>query len=170
MTVKSATRSPAAIPKLQSRPSGRGVNSAWVRRVNAVLLMQALRRHPGSSQRELAVLTGLDKATVSAVTSQLVEAGLVARSTSNATVRRLGRPAVALSIPQSAGIVFGVRLEPDRIEAVAADLGGRIVDRESRPGSRMPHQAMRALRRRWQSFASASGRCRLRQWGSASRL
>jgi len=145
MTVKSATRSLGAIPTLQSRPSGRGVNSAWVRRVNAVLLMQALRRHPGSSQRELAVLTGLDKATVSAVTSQLVEAGLVARSTSNATVRRLGRPAVALSIPQSAGIVFGVRLEPDRIEAVAADLGGRIVDRESRPGSKSPHQAMRAL-------------------------
>ena len=58
--------------------------------------------------------------------------------TTSATVRRLGRPAVALSIPRSAGIVFGVRLEPDRIEVVAADLGGRIIDRESRPGSTSP--------------------------------
>ena len=134
MTVKSAGRSPGAISMPQPRPTGRGVNSAWVRRVNAVLLMQALRRHPGSSQRELAVLTGLDKATVSAVTSQLVDAGLVARSNAAAGVRRLGRPAVALSIPRSAGIVFGVRLEPDRIAVVAADLGGRIIDREVAAG------------------------------------
>ena len=145
MTVKSAGRSPGAITMPQPRPTGRGVNSAWVRRVNAVLLMQALRRHPGSSQRELAVLTGLDKATVSAVTSQLVDAGLVARSNAAAAVRRLGRPAVALSIPRSAGIVFGVRLEPDRIAVVAADLGGRIIDRESRPGSEDPRAAMQSL-------------------------
>lgn len=145
MTVKSAGRSPAAISMPQPRPTGRGVNSAWVRRVNAVLLLQALRRHPGSSQRELAVLTGLDKATVSAVTTQLVDAGLVARSAVSTAVRRLGRPAVALQIPRSAGIVFGVRLEPDRIVVAAADLGGRILDRESRAGAPEPRAAMRSL-------------------------
>ncbi len=145
MTVKTAGQSLSPIPLPQPRPSGGGVNSAWVRRVNAVTLMQALRRHPGSSQRELAVLTGLDKATVSAVTSQLVVAGLVARSNATATVRRLGRPAVALAIPRSAGIVFGVRLEPDRIAVVAADLGGQIIDRESRPGSADPRAAIHSL-------------------------
>ena len=144
MTVKTAARSPDAPPAPGLSPAG-GVNSAWVRRVNAVLLMQALRRHPGSSQRELAVLTGLDKATVSAVTSQLVDAGLVARSAATATVRRLGRPAVALTIPRSAGAVFGARLEPDRIAVVAADLGGRIIDRESRPGSTEPLVALQSL-------------------------
>ncbi len=121
------------------------MNSAWVRRVNAVLLMQALRRHPGSSQRELAVMTGLDKATVSAVTAQLVDAGFVARSTSSPPAGRLGRPAVALSIPLSAGIVFGVRLEPDRIEVVAADLAGAIIARESWRGSTDPRAALRSL-------------------------
>ena len=145
MTVKSAGRSLGAIHMPQLRPTGRGVNSAWVRRVNAVLLMQALRRHPMSSQRELSVLTGLDKATVSAVTSQLVEAGLVARSSAAPTTRRLGRPAVALTIPRSAGAVMGVRLEPDRIEVVAADLGGQIMDRESRPGSEDPRTALQTL-------------------------
>ena len=145
MTVKRSTSAPAAIPIDQARPSGRGVNSAWVRRVNAVLLMQALRRHPGSSQRELAALTGLDKATVSAVTSQLVAAGLVGRQSPLAATRRLGRPAVALAIPRSAGMVFGVRLEPDRIEVVAADLGGRIVDREATAGSAEPRAAFRSV-------------------------
>jgi predicted NBD/HSP70 family sugar kinase len=131
----------AQLPKA----AGRGINSAWVRRVNAVLLMRALRRAPGSSQRELAGVTGLDKATVSAVTSQLVGAGLVARSEAISVVRRLGRPAIALDIPRSAGVVFGVRLEPDRIEAVAADLAGRILDRESRPGAALPVDALLAL-------------------------
>ena len=117
--------------------------------------MQALRRHPGSSQRELAVLTGLDKATVSAVTSQLVDAGLVARSNATAPVRRLGRPAVALTIPRSAGIVFGVRLEPDRIAVVAADLGGR-----SSTASRGPARRIRAPR--YISLAAAVAKLRQR--------
>lgn len=121
------------------------MNSAWVRRLNAVLLMQALRRHPGSSQRELAALTGLDKATVSAVTSQLAAAGLVGRLSTAPASRRLGRPAVALAIPRSAGIVYGARLEPDLIEVLAADLGGQIVERESVPGSQDPKEAVRAL-------------------------
>ena len=38
-----------------------------------------------------------------------------------------------------------MRLEPDRIEVVAADLGGRILDRESRPGSPDPEEAVRSL-------------------------
>jgi predicted NBD/HSP70 family sugar kinase len=113
--------------------------------MNAVLLMQALRRHPFSSQRELAVRTGLDKATVSAVTSQLVDAGLVARLGATPTSRRLGRPAISLNIPRSAGTVCGVRLEPDRIAVAAADLGGRIIDRESRAGSEDPRVAIETL-------------------------
>jgi predicted NBD/HSP70 family sugar kinase len=145
MTVKTAARSQGAISILQHHRAGKGVNSAWVRRVNAVLLMQALRRHPGSSQRELALLTGLDKATVSAVTSQLVDSGLVARCGASGSGQRLGRPAVALSIPRSAGIVLGVRFEPDKIEVVAADLGGIIVDRESRPGTEDPREAISVL-------------------------
>jgi predicted NBD/HSP70 family sugar kinase len=145
MSVKPIDRpSPAALAP-RPRQAG-GVNSAWVRRVNAVLVMQALRRHPGSSQRELAALTGLDKATVSAVVAQLAAGGLVARRTAANAVRRLGRPAVALEIPRSAGVVFGVRLEPDRIAVVAADLAGRIIDRESEPGAAEPAAAMNALR------------------------
>jgi predicted NBD/HSP70 family sugar kinase len=124
-----------------------GVNSAWVRRVNAGLLMRALRRNPGASQRELSGFTGLDKATVSAVTSQLVATGFVARQQAASTMRRLGRPAVALDIPRSAGAVVGVRLEPDAIAVVAADLAGRVIDRETDGGAAEPRSAMRSLQK-----------------------
>jgi predicted NBD/HSP70 family sugar kinase len=145
MSVKSIDR-PAATRGAPRSPGGGGVNSAWVRRVNAVLVMQALRRHPGSSQRELAALTGLDKATVSAVVAQLAAAGLVARRAAPNAVRRLGRPAVALEIPLSAGLVFGVRLEPDGIAVAAADLAGRVVDRETAEGFADPGAAIGALK------------------------
>ena len=144
MSVKSIDHLSGARLVSQS-PAGLGVNSAWVRRVNAALLMQALRRRPGSSQRELGALTGLDKATVSTVIAQLVEAGLVERRQAASASRRQGRPAVSLDIPRSAGVVFGVRLEPDGIEVVAADLAGRIVDRESREGSNDPRLAICSL-------------------------
>jgi predicted NBD/HSP70 family sugar kinase len=127
------------------RPPGGGVNSAWVRRVNAALVMRALRRNPGASQRELAGLTGLDKATVSAVVSQLVAGGFAARRQGGGPTRRLGRPAVALDIPRAAGTVFGVRLEPDAIAVVAGDLAGRIVDRQTGAGAADPARAVRAL-------------------------
>ena len=143
MSVKPSGRPSAASPP-RSRPAG-GVNSAWVRRVNAVAILQALRRRPGSSQRELSGLTGLDKATVSAVVAQLVAAGLVARRGPPAGARRLGRPAVALEIPRSAGVVFGVRLEPDRIAVVAADLAGQVIGREAADGAADPAAAVRSL-------------------------
>lgn len=145
MSVKTDDRPSDWPASARSSRLGRGMNSAWVRRVNAVLLMRALRRHRGASQRELSALTGLDKATVSAVTAQLEAAGHVVRSRPPSTTRRLGRPAIALDIPRAAGVVFGVRLEPDGIAIVAADLGGRIIDRESRPGLVDPGAALRSL-------------------------
>ena len=80
-------------------------------------------------------------------------------------MRRLGRPAVALAIPRSAGIVFGVRLEPDRIAVVAADLGGRIIDRESRPGSEDPRAALHSLAAAVAKLASGSAPSRERAMG-----
>ena len=146
MSVKTETEARRAGPAAERQPGGGGLNSAWLRRRNAVLLLQALRRRPGSSQREIAALTGLDKATVSAVTSQLVAAGIIGRAQQPPTIGRLGRPAIALDIPPTAGIVFGVRMEPDRIDVIAADLAGRILDRETRDGASGPNDMMAALR------------------------
>ena len=84
MSVKTSERSPRAISMPRQSPELRGINSAWVRRVNAVLLMQALRRHPGSSQRELAVLTGLDKVFEFAPDKATAIAGLQIDSSSGA--------------------------------------------------------------------------------------
>ena len=42
--------------------------------------------------------------------------------------RRVGRPETALSIPRSAGILVGVRLEPSAIRVVTTTLAGAVLD------------------------------------------
>ena len=139
MSVKSAAAPMHQTPKPPDtgKPAPRRVNSAWLRRVNAERLLISLQQAPGSSQRQLGLTTGLDKATVSTITTQLCDAGLVERRESLSQGRQ-GRPEIALEIPATAGIVLGVRLEPDRIDIAAADLAGRIIDRESVEGEPTP--------------------------------
>lgn len=123
----------------------RRLNSAWIRKVNAARLFHALRERPNSSQRQLGLVTGLDKATISTVIAQLTRDGLVER-TERTSGRRAGRPEMGLRIPESAGILLGVRLEPTGIDIVAADMTGRVLDRERAPGTRDLEQALDRLR------------------------
>ena len=99
------------------------VNSALIRQINLARVFHALREHPESSQRDLGRLTGLDKATISTVVAQLQDLRLVERS-EQAKARRVGRPETALSIPRSAGVLVGVRLEPAAIRVVTTTLAG----------------------------------------------
>jgi predicted NBD/HSP70 family sugar kinase len=113
------------------------MNSAAIRRINIIRLFHALRENPNRSQAELGRLTGLDKATTSAVVAQLLKEGLVARTETGGTgrARRVGRPETALSIPPSAGLLVGARLEPAMIRIVAALLDGTVVEHHQIPGS-----------------------------------
>ena len=67
------------------------VNTAIIRQLNVSRVFHALREHPGSSQREIVRLTGLDRATVSTVVAQLEEQDLLER-TPRPSRGRAGRP------------------------------------------------------------------------------
>lgn len=144
-----------------STPAGpaprRPLNATWLRRRNAELLFRAVQREPGSSQRRLAEVTGLDKATVSTVVGQLTEGGLLTRGSTPLAGRssRQGRPKVALDVPVSAGLVLGARMEPASIDVVAADLAGRILDRETADGAPDPETSIARLCR---AVAALTGR------------
>lgn len=121
------------------------VNSAAIRRLNRARVFHALREHPHCAQRDLVGLTGLDKATTSAVVAQLVEEGLVERR-EVPRPRRVGRPETALAIAPSAGLLVGARLEPGTIRIVTATLAGTVIEQLQTPGSRDIATAIRSLR------------------------
>ncbi|WP_211103961.1 ROK family transcriptional regulator [Skermanella pratensis] len=121
------------------------VNSALIRQINLARVFHALREHPESSQRDLGKLTGLDKATVSTVVAQLQDLRLVERS-EQSKARRVGRPETALSIPRSAGVLVGVRLEPATIRVVTTTLAGEVLGHCQLPGSLDMKAALVTLR------------------------
>jgi predicted NBD/HSP70 family sugar kinase len=120
------------------------MNAALIRRLNVARVFHTLRLHPGASQREIAQRARLDKATVSAVVSELEREGLVAR-TVEAVEGRVGRPEVRHHIPDGAGTLVGARLEPASIRLIATDLTGRPRGHLQVPGTRDIELALRRL-------------------------
>lgn len=137
-----------------------GMNSATIRGLNVIRVFHALRNNPGSSQRALVWLTGLDKATTSAVVSRLVADGLVERC-DGPREARVGRPETALRIAPGAGLLVGARLEPRTIRILTATLAGTVLDQIQLPGSRDIERALERLHEgigRAVSAPSAKGR------------
>ncbi|WP_198143016.1 ROK family transcriptional regulator [Stigmatella aurantiaca] len=132
------------------------MNSSSIRRLNRVRVFHALRQNPGSSQRELGRLTGLDKATVSVVVAQLQQEGLIERMAST-SVRRVGRPETALTIAASAGVLVGARLEPKTIRMVATTLAGEILAHMQIDGSRNVRRAITLLQKGIQELLTQAG-------------
>lgn len=108
-----------------SRHGGR-LNPALVRRLNVAKVFHALRLAGGATQAELASVTGLDPATVSAVVRQLRSEGWLQATTAPSTERR-GRPPKRLQIDPAAGYLIGARLEPGVARILAATLDGTPV-------------------------------------------
>lgn len=131
------------------------MNTALIRQVNLARVFHALREHPDSSQRELAAVTGLDKATVSAVVAQLEAQGLIIRTPRHGN-GRVGRPEVPLRLSPQAGLFVGVRLEPATIRLLATELDGRIIERLQVAGCREVGSAISRLE---QAVAELLTRC-----------
>ncbi len=110
------------------------VNTAIIRQLNISRVFHALREHPGSSQREIVRLTGLDRATVSTVVAQLEEQDLLER-TPRPSRGRAGRPEKALRLSEKAGWFVGVRLDPQELHVVATTIDARAVAIRRAPGS-----------------------------------
>lgn len=105
-------------------PNEVAVNTAIIRQLNVSRIFHALREHPGSSQRELSRLTGVDRATVSTVVQQLEREGLVSRRR-RPRRGRAGRPEEELRLAEAGGVFVGVRLERDDIRLLATGLDAR---------------------------------------------
>jgi predicted NBD/HSP70 family sugar kinase len=116
-----------------------------LRRLNAGLVLDALRDGGPRRVAELAARTGLSRPTVAAVAEDLVRLGWVVETAapvsgaadgSEAAPRR-GRPARALAFRADAGHVAGVDIGEYTVRAVVADLQGEVVaeaERHPAPG------------------------------------
>ncbi|MCF1460133.1 ROK family transcriptional regulator [Agrobacterium vitis] len=105
-----------------------------IRRQNSALVLAALRVEQAMSHTQIAAVTGLASATVTAITSELEQAGVIERHEQQIAGAR-GRPRVALSRRRDFAYVMSVRISSDRLNYTLSDFRGTLMDRfeEQRP-------------------------------------
>jgi predicted NBD/HSP70 family sugar kinase len=118
---------------------GEKADSELVRRQNRRLVLGALRRNGPLGRVELGRKTGLSPASITSITSQLIEDGAIEELQAllgatpildeNLALRR-GRPIVKLSLKASATHVIGLRISIAGIDMVLADFNGAIIHRQ----------------------------------------
>lgn len=97
-----------------------------VRETNLAVVVRFIRRETPCSRADVAAGTGLNKATVSSIVAELIERGIVAELGASEQ-RRVGRPAVMLTVDGRRFVALGVEVNVDYLSAVAVDLGEREV-------------------------------------------
>jgi predicted NBD/HSP70 family sugar kinase len=104
-----------------------------MRRLNAALVLRAIRDQGPVSRASIQHATGLSKPTVREVVELLLQTGYVSESRADGAARRPGPRAGLLSFRADLGHVLGIDIGANKILALAADLSGRIVGSFRRP-------------------------------------
>jgi predicted NBD/HSP70 family sugar kinase len=87
-------------------------------------VVDALRRHGSVSRRELMLLTGLSRSTVSLLVGDLQARGQLLEEPTVDQAGGRGRPAMKLRFAASAGVVLSIDLGHDHIAAAVGNLSG----------------------------------------------
>ena len=95
---------------------------ADVRATNLAVVLRHLRIHAPCSRADIAATTGLNKATVSSLVTDLIDRRLVREV--GMTENRIGRPAMMLVMDGSPYAAVGLEINTDYLTAVALDLAG----------------------------------------------
>jgi predicted NBD/HSP70 family sugar kinase len=100
----------------------RPADFADVRATNLAVVLRHVRAHAPCSRADIAATTGLNKATVSSIVSELIDRRLVRES--GLTEHRVGRPATMLVLDGEPYAAIGLEVDADHLTVVATDLAG----------------------------------------------
>ncbi len=100
-------------------------DQAFVRETNLSFVLRQIHTQSPISRAQLAVLTGLNKSTVSSLVDDLIERNLVCETGMNSA--GAGRPATLLEINCNAGCIIGVELGVDFVSVAVTDFLGNII-------------------------------------------
>ncbi len=101
-----------------------------VRQHNRALVLRTVAAQPRQSRAQLALLTGLTRATVSALVDDLIDAGLLAELEPDRGSR--GRPGSPLVLNANGPAGLGIEVNVDYISACVLDLSGELRTSERR--------------------------------------
>lgn len=122
-----------------------GIRHDDLRRRNRAMVISAVRRAGRPSRTEIAGTTGLSHSTISAISADLIDEGVLLEVKGNETPSaKRGRPQVSLSLAPKAATVITVVLSLNHLSAALVDYAGGIIEQEHRrlPTLTMPKDEM----------------------------
>ncbi|MFL5822742.1 MAG: ROK family transcriptional regulator [Solirubrobacteraceae bacterium] len=93
------------------------------------LVLQAVRRHGPLTRADAVRMTGLSRSSIHALTSELLQAGLISEFDRGMAGSR-GRPATSFAYTGEAGHLVAIAFEQDQVRVGVADLSGAILVEE----------------------------------------
>jgi glucokinase-like ROK family protein len=105
------------------------IDHATMRDMNLTLILNSIRDHAPLSRVSLSVVTGLNKATVSNLVRDLLNAGWVREIGSDSSITEVGRPAINLEPNPEAGYFVGAEIGVNFISVIIANFAIEIVSR-----------------------------------------
>ncbi len=111
-------------PRTASPPPGVPARQQLLKRHNLALVLRQVAASGNLSRAQLALRTGLTKATVSTLVDALIEAGLVVESDPERGL--IGRPGSPLSLNPDGPAGLGIEINVDYISACVVDLTGVV--------------------------------------------
>lgn len=119
-----------------------GNNHARSKQLNKALILQTVLREGPLSRLNIANQTGLTPATITNLTSELLQDGVIQEIGDIQDVQkaRAGRKAIGLDINPGSFYALGVHVRQDRIEAGIMDFKGRVVKDYYFPFEEVPDQ------------------------------
>lgn len=102
----------------------RGSNQLRLADFNQAVILDLVRRSPGTSRAELQRASGLSSQTISNITRRLLDDGLILESTPGSIPR--GRPSIPLTVNPDGAFSVGVHIDPARLTFVLLDLAGEV--------------------------------------------
>jgi N-acetylglucosamine repressor len=98
-----------------------------IKQMNQQLVLQLIQGRGPISRKDITQISGLSPATVSGITSTLIDLGLVHEVGEAEETGRAGRRAVLLRLNPHAGYVVGVKLAVHTISSVLTDLDANVL-------------------------------------------
>lgn len=142
-----------------------GVRHDDLRKRNRAMVIAAVRRGGRPSRTEIATATGLSHSTISTISSDLIDEGILAQvKTGETAALKRGRPQVALDLDPEAACVVSIVLSLNTLSASLIDYGGNAIAHDiSRPATLTMQQdelvdaVMTAVQRLMQRAAPGHG-------------
>jgi predicted NBD/HSP70 family sugar kinase len=106
----------------------RGSNLLRLADYNQAVILDLIRRDPGTSRAHLQRTSGLASQTISNITRRLIDAEMIRESAPSDPVR--GRPSIPLSVNGDGAFSVGVHVDPARLTILLLDVAGEVRARQ----------------------------------------